>query len=126
METVKTKALNKRKRGKKTPLAFQYCDFIRFLKGKSPGDLQSIVKNLPTPLINLLSEIIHNGICGNLTRDPKKIQKLKPFKGLMEKTSTKKTGVQKRKKLLHSKRGAGLLSVILPIAASVIAALTGK
>ena len=68
MRSVASKSLLKSSYKKKAiPLAFQYCGFLKFLKKKNSKQLQSIVKNLPSPLINLLSEIVFNGLCGNIT-----------------------------------------------------------
>ena len=40
-----------------------------------------MVKSLPNPVINALSEVILNGFCGNIPLNKSDIEKLKPLKG---------------------------------------------
>ena len=68
---------------KKQPLAAHYCDFILFLKSKDEKKIKEIVKNLPEDVINALSEVVLNGLCGNIPLNRLDIEKLKPFRKLM-------------------------------------------
>ena len=108
---------------KKTPLARYYCNFILFLKTKDKKKIKSIVKNLPKEVINALSEVILNGYCGNIPLNDRDIQKLKPFRKLMEILSNKNVKNEERKKLMSSNKGGSLLSVLIPLASSVITGL---
>ena len=116
--------MNSKKNGvKKKPLAAQYCDFILFLKTKDKKKIKSIVKNLPKEVINALSEVILNGYCGNIPLNDQDIHKLKPYRKLMEILSNKNVKIEERKKLMTSNKGGSLLSVLIPLASSVIASL---
>ena len=110
----------------KTSLTAKYCDFILFLKSKDKTKIKEIVKNLPNPVINALSEVILNGFCGNIPLNKSDIEKLKPFKKLMKLLSNKSHKVSSRKKLMSSKKGGSLLSIILPLAATAITSLISK
>ena len=85
-----------------------------------------MVKSLPNPVINALSEVILNGFCGDIPLNKSDIEKLKPFKKMMKLLSTKSNKVGVRKKLMGSKRGGALLSIILPLAAAAITSLISK
>ena len=115
-----------KKINKKAPLSAQYCDFILFLKSKDKTKINEIVKNLPNPVINALSEVILNGFCGNIPLNKSDIEKLKPYRKLMKLLSDKSIRVGSRKKLMISKKGGSLLSVILPLAATAITSLISR
>ena len=114
------------KKNKKVPLSAQYCDFILFLKSKDKSKIKEIVKNLPNPIINALSEVVLNGLCGNIPLNKSDIEKLKPFKKLMKSLSNKSNKVGLRKKIMTSKKGGTILSIILPLAATAITSLISK
>ena len=80
-------------------MSAQYCDFILFLISQDLSKIKEIVKTLPNPIINALSEVILNGICGNIPLNKSDIEKLKPFKKLMKLLSTKSNKVGVRKKI---------------------------
>ena len=104
-------------------MSAQYCEFILFLKSKDENKIKEIVKNLPNEVINALSEVILNGFCGNIPLNVKDIEKLKPFRKLMHLLSKKSVSVRHRKKLMCTKSGGSLLSILIPLAASVIGSL---
>ena len=87
---------------KKQPLATHYCDFILFLKSKDEKKIKEIVKNLPEDVINALSEVVLNGLCGNIPLNSIDIEKLEPFRKLMNLLSNKSVGIVKRKRLMSS------------------------
>ena len=99
-----------KKINKKSPLSAQYCDFILFLNSKDENKIKEIVENLPKNVINALSEVILNGLCGNIPLNKSDIEKLKPFRKLMKLLSNKSNTVSLRKKLMVSKKGGALLS----------------
>ena len=111
---------------KKQPLATHYCDFILFLKSKDEKKIKEIVKNLPEDVINALSEVVLNGLCGNIPLNSIDIEKLKPFRKLMNLLSNKSVGIVKRKRLMSSKKGGSLLSILIPLASTIIAGLTTR
>ena len=119
--------MNSKKNGtKKMPLAGHYCNFILFLKTKDKKKIKSIVKNLPKEVINALSEVILNGYCGNIPLNERDIQKLKPYRKLMEILSNKNVKIDERKKLMSSNKGGSLLSILIPLASSVITNLLSR
>ena len=119
--------MNSKKNGvKKMPLAGHYCNFILFLKTKDKKKIKSIVKNLPKEVINALSEVILNGYCGNIPLNERDIQKLKPYRKLMEILSNKNVKIDERKKLMSTNKGGSLLSILIPLASSVITNLLSR
>ena len=96
------------------------------LKSKDETEIKKIVKSFPAHIINAISEVVLNGFCGNIPLNKSDIEKLKPFRRLMKSLSNKSIKVGERKKLMISKKGGSLLSVIIPLAASVITGLISK
>ena len=113
-------------KNKKVPLSAQHCDFILFLKSKDENKIKEIVENLPKNVINALSEVILNGLCGNIPLNKSDIEKLKPFRKLMKLLSNKSNTVSSRKKLMVSKKGGALLSFLIPLAAATITRLISQ
>ena len=115
-----------KKINKKIPLSVQFCDFILMLKSKDETQIKKIVKSFPNHIINAISEVISNGICGNIPLNKSDIEKLKPFRRLMKSLSNKTVKVGERKKLMISKKGGSLLSIIIPLAATAITSLISR
>ena len=115
-----------KKINKKIPLLAQFCDFILMLKSKDETQIKKIVKSFPNHIINAISEVISNGICGNIPLNKSDIEKLKPFRRLMKSLSNKTVKVGERKKLMISKKGGSLLSIIIPLAATAITSLISR
>ena len=115
-----------KKINKKIPLSAQFCDFILMLKSKDETQIKKIVKSFPNHIINAISEVISNGICGNIPLNKSDIEKLKPFRRLMKSLSNKTVKVGERKKLMISKKGGSLLSIIIPLAATAITSLISR
>ena len=111
------------KQDKNKPISLLNCKFIQFLKNKNEKEIRSIVKNLPQPLINVLSEITLNCLSGNITNNKNKIKILKPYSSVMKAVAYRKNSYKRRKSLLATKKGVGFLSILLPLAASVIGSL---
>ena len=107
-------------------MSAQYCDFITFLKTKHPKKIKEIVKNLPKEVINALSEVVLNGLCGNIPLNNNDIEKLKPFKKLMKLLSNKSQSTRERQRLMSTHSGGSLLGILLPLASSIIAGLISK
>ena len=81
---------------------------------------------MPKNVINALSEVILNGLCGNIPLNKSDIEKLKPFRKLMKLLSNKSNTVSSRKKLMVSKKGGALLSFLIPLAAATITGLLSR
>ena len=53
---------------KKIPLSVEYCNFLKELKKTKKENFPNVIKNLPNVVINVLSEVMRNGVCGNITK----------------------------------------------------------
>ena len=98
-------------------------DFILFLNKLSPNERVKILQNLGSPYINTISEIFSNFLLQNLTQDHRVIKKAQRFKKEVRTVSKKKAPLHLRKQILKSKKGGAILSVLLPLAASLITSL---
>lgn len=101
-------------------------DFIIFLNKLNKKERQQILGNLGGEYIKTISEIFSNFLKNNLTTNIKHIKKVKLYKNEVKYIAKKKTPLFKKKKLLASKRGGAILSVLLPLAASLITGLISR
>ena len=99
--------------------------FIKLLLALPCSKRGRIIKQCRRPQIEAISEIVLNFLKQNLTSDKKIINSLKPFKGILHKLILKKTSLIKKKKLLSSRRGAGILSILLPLVGTVFGLMKG-
>ena len=97
--------------------------FINLLLGLPPSKRSKIINHCRKQQLDAISEIILNFLNRNLTRDPSIIQALKPHKKSLHKLILKKFPLTKKKKILSSKRGAGILSVLLPLVGTLFSFL---
>ena len=109
-------------RTSKTSLISRHRDFINFLNDINPSYRQTILHQCRKQELDCLSEIFVNFLKKNLTTNSEIIKKLRPHKSLIRQLALRKTSQKKKKKILTSSKGGSILSVILPLAAS----LTGK
>lgn len=106
------------------PRICEHKDLISLLqKLKTKKKKSTLISILSREQINAICEIFFNFLRRNLTTDLKVIKKLKKFKPLIQKIGSKSTRLRVKRTLLGSKRGGGVLSILLPIAASFIASL---
>ena len=110
-------------RTSKTSLISLHRDFIKFLKDTKPSYRQKILAHCRKHELDCISEIFSNFLKKNLTTDNKIIKKLYPHKVLIRQVALKKTPLKKKKKILTSSTGGSILSVLLPLAASLIGKL---
>lgn len=90
------------------------------LKSKSK---KKILKHCPNCTIKYLCECALNLLQGNVPLTKSQKRKLTPYKQSVRKLANKKVPLYKKRKLLQSQRGEGLLSILLPAAISVITTL---
>ena len=76
--------------------------------------------------MNTISEICKDFLKKKLTTFPKIIKKVKPSQKEIKAIELKKTPLYKKKKNLQSRSGGAILSVLLPLAASLIGSLITK
>jgi len=110
-------------RRSKTSLISHHREFIKFLKEVNPSYRKQILTHCRKHELDCLSEIFANFLRKNLTTNPKIIKKLQPHKSLIRQVALKKTPLKKKKKILASSTGGSILSVLLPLAASLIGRL---
>lgn len=109
----------------KKPLLEVNKDIIRVLIKLKPKQRSGLIGVLKKKQIETICEIFLNFLKKNITTDLKVVKKLKKYKSLIKRVISKKTGVKAKRLILRSKRGGGVLSILLPLAASLIGSLVG-
>ena len=97
--------------------------FILFLNSLHPSDRRKIISQLSGEYINTIVEIFSNFLKRGLTTDPNIIVKVKPHSRIVKNLTLRKVPLYQKKKILQGKQGGALLSLLLPIAASLITGL---
>lgn len=110
----------------KKPLVYKYKELIQLLSKLQYSSRKQLIEKLKKPHINCLSEIFNNFLKKKLPVPDKVVKKLKKYKLLIRSLACKKPSVSTKKQILTSKRGGSILSIILPIAASLITRLFSK
>ena len=105
------------------PNIIKYKEFLKFFTHLSPHNKQHFIPSLRKEHLNTISEICKKNLKCNLTQDPKIISKVKSARNEIKTISLKSTPLYKKKKILQSRRGGAILSVLLPLAASLITSL---
>ena len=101
-------------------------EFLHFFNQLPPKTKRDFIPTLKKNHVNTISEVCKNFLNRKLTRDSKVISKIKPSRKEIKAVSLKTTPLYKKKKILQSKRGGAILSVLLPLAASLITSLFTK
>ena len=105
------------------PYIIRHKEFIKFFCQLSPKSKFRLITSLNKNHIDTISEICKNFLGNNLTQNPKVVQKLKKSRNEIRSVSLKKTPLYKKKKILQSRRGGAILSILLPLAAGLISSL---
>ena len=108
------------------PYIVKNKDFLKFFTQLPPKNKRYYIPGLKKDHLNTISEVCKNFLNRNLTTNPKIISKVKPSKQAIKVVSLKSTPLYKKKQILQSKRGGAILSVLLPLAASLITSLISK
>lgn len=111
---------------KKEPLILRHKDLIFLLSHLSPQLRKDLIKSLKKSEIECISEIFSNFLKKRLTDKSNIINKLKKFKKDIRAVALKKTPLFKKKAILLSQRGGGILMTLLPLVTSVITGLLQK
>ena len=111
---------------KKTPLAVVHKDLVLLLAKLSPEKRKKVISALGKKHIDCLAEVFLNFLKNNLTRSSKVLRSLKKYKNHIRKVANKGVSAVKKKKILRSQTGGAILSILLPLAASVITSLLTK
>ena len=105
------------------PYIVKNKEFIQFFNNLCPKRQQKLIPVLSRDQINCFSEICKNFLRGNLSQNKDIIKKLKHARHDIKSIALKKSPLYKKKKILQSRRGGAILSILLPLAASVITSL---
>ena len=108
------------------PYILKYKEFLKYFSKLPQKGRIRVIPHLNRGHINAISEICQNFLKENLTKCSKVIRKLKPSKKQIKALALKKTSLRKKKQILQSRAGGGILSVLLPIATSLIGSLIGR
>lgn len=101
-------------------------EFIIFLNRLQSCDRRKILSHLGGEYINTIAEIFQNFLQQNLTRDPSIIKKVKSHSKQVKLVTLKSLPIYQKKKILQSKQGGALLSLLLPLATSLITGLINR
>lgn len=115
-----------RKKKNAPPLAFVHKDLVLLLAKLSPKKRKKVIAQLNKKHVDCLSEVFLNFLKTNLTRNTKIVKSLNKYKEHIRKLANKGVSTLKKKKILRTQRGGAILSVLLPLAASVITGLLTK
>lgn len=89
------------------------ADILKVLKNAKPCLLKSILKTADRGLVQALIECIYNVTQGRIPLKPKEKLKLTRHKKILRKLVKKGENWQKKRKLLVSQTGSGIIPLIL-------------
>ena len=113
----------KKKKKDNTPLIVKHKDFLLYFNQLKPKERREILRTLKKDHVHCLSEIFSNFLKKKLTVNPQILRRLLKHKLHIKTVALKKTPLYQKRKILSSVRGGGILSVLLPLAASVLGSL---
>lgn len=122
-KTKKTVKLpRKPRRARNVPAVSKYGDFLRVLvrHKKQPGEFRKLIDAANSQEIEACAEIILNAFRGNVKLTPSLIKKISQHKRLCEELISKKTNLNRRKKILKGQVGGFLGPLIAGIAAPLL------
>ena len=109
------------------PYIVKNNEFLKYFSKLPQRNKIHLIPTLNRNQLNTISEICKNFLSKNLTTCPKIIRKVKPSKKKKNKAiSLKTTPLYKKKKILQSRSGGAILSILIPLAASLIGSLISK
>ena len=108
------------------PYIVKNNEFLKYFSKLPQRNKIQLIPTLNRNQLNTISEICKNFLSKNLTTCPKIIRKVKPSKKEIKSVSLKTTPLYKKKKILQSRSGGAILSVLIPLAASLIGSLISR
>ena len=108
------------------PYVIQNKEFIDFFGKLSPRKKQKLIPILSKNQVNTISEVCKKFLKRNLTEDPNVIKKLRRSQKEIKTIALKTIPLYKKKKILQTRKGGAILSVLLPLAASIVTSLLTK
>ena len=109
----------------KEPLIKKHWELIKLLIKLKPKKRKALIEGFKKVHINCISEIFKNFLRKNITTNVSILKKLKKYREQISSVARKSTPLHLKKKVLTSQKGAGLLNILLPVAASVISSIFG-
>ena len=101
-------------------------EFLNFFSKLPLKSKQQLIPTLNRGEINTTSEVCKNFLSKNLTKCPRIIRKVKSAKREIKAISLKSVPLYRKKKILQSRSGGALLSILLPLAATLLGSLIRK
>ena len=108
------------------PYIIKHKEFLKFFAKLPPKSKSQLIPTLNKEQLNTISEICKNFLNRKLTQDPKIVRKVKSAEKEIKTVSLKSIPLYKKKKILKTRQGGAILSVLLPLAASLITSLITK
>ena len=108
------------------PYVVQNKEFIDFFCKLSPQRKKKLIPILSRDQITTISEVCKNFLRRNLTEKPEIIKKVKRAQKEIKTIALKTTPLYQKKKILQTRRGGAILSVLLPLAASIVTSLLAR
>ena len=108
------------------PYVIKNKEFVEFFGKLSPRKKKKLIPVLSKDQVNTISEICKNFLKRNLTEDPNVIKKLRHTKNEIKSIALKTLPLYKKKNILQTRKGGAILSVLLPLAASIVTSLLVK
>ena len=100
---------------------------LEYIKQLSPKEQKKFIRESPTRLLHILSEISLNLMRSSIPIPPKEIDKLRPYEDLIYKLSQKKYSTRQRRQIAQTGGFvATLLGTVLPILVSTILGAASK
>jgi len=110
----------------KPPLIETHKELILFLNKLPHKKRAKLISLLKKTQLDCISEIFANFLASNLTQDKSIISKVKKYRRDIKRVALKRTSLKEKKKFLGSQKGGAVLSILLPIAASIISSLIAR
>lgn len=110
----------------KKPLIETHKELILFLNKLSPQKRTKFISILKKNDIDCIAEVFTNFLKRNLTQDTDIIKKVRKYHKDIRSVARKRTPLKHKLKILTSQRGGFVLSVLLPLAASIITSLVSR
>jgi len=107
----------------KQALTPRFVDVLSFICSLKPKRRSGFILKLDKQQINCIAEVFSNFLKKNLTTEKSIIKRLKRHREAIKEVSRKKTSLKKKKKILSSRTGGNILSILLPLAINAFTSL---
>ena len=108
------------------PYIIRHKDFLSYFNNLSLKQQKQVIPTLNRNHLNTISEVCKNFLNRQLTQDPKIIRRLKRSRKEINSVSLKSVPLYKKRKILQTRKGGAILSILLPLAASLVTSLISK